>query len=71
MHAHPVRPTITLCDSLAFLYARRILILVVISLPYRILDISYHLLIFIFLPIVAPLYRRFSRCASYEGQEDS
>jgi hypothetical protein len=38
--AHPVRPTNTLYDPLAFSYARRIFILVVISLPYRILDIS-------------------------------
>jgi len=58
VHVHPVQSTNTLCDPLAFSYARRIFILVVIPLPYRILDISYHLLILVFLPIVAPLYHR-------------
>lgn len=40
MRVHPVRPSNTLCDSLSFLYARRILILVAILPPYRILEID-------------------------------
>lgn len=72
MHAHHVWPTNTLYGSLSFAYARRILILVVISLPYHILDVSYHLLILIFPPIIAfYIYHRYSRSASSEGQEDS
>lgn len=46
------RPANTLYDYPPFSYARRIFILVVIPLPYRILDISYHLLILIFLAYI-------------------